>query len=203
MVTQYRCGTERRRQAVRESAATNGIDYLEVSPDQHTLFVRLLRAPAAGALAAGNVAIEGGVRVRDVRVTGTGLAGDILAVGVDRAGDFSTYRLRLVTSPTVPDPPPDFDAQLSAIDFTFKVDCPSDFDCAPEDVCADVVPPAPVIDYLAKDYASFRRLMLDRLAVVMPDWRERHPADLGVALVETLAYAADQLSYFQDAVATE
>ena len=45
--------------------------------------------------------------------------------------------------------------------------------------------------------------MLDRLAVTMPDWRERNPADLGVTLVELLAYAGDQLSYFQDAVATE
>ena len=51
--------------------------------------------------------------------------------------------------------------------------------------------PPPPIDYLAKDYASFRRLMLDRLALLVPDWRERNPADLGVALVELLAYAGD------------
>ena len=37
----------------------------------------------------------------------------------------------------------------------------------------------------------------------MPDWRERNPADLGVALVELLAYVGDHLSYRQDAVATE
>ena len=45
--------------------------------------------------------------------------------------------------------------------------------------------------------------MLDRLALLMPDWRERNPADLGVALVELLAYVGDHLSYYQDAVATE
>ena len=45
--------------------------------------------------------------------------------------------------------------------------------------------------------------MLDRMAVLMPAWQERNPADLGVALVEALAYSADQLSYQQDAVATE
>ena len=45
--------------------------------------------------------------------------------------------------------------------------------------------------------------MLDRLAVLVPDWRERNPADLGVALVELLAYVGDHLSYQQDAVATE
>lgn len=59
------------------------------------------------------------------------------------------------------------------------------------------------IDYLAKDYASFRRLMFDHIALHAPQWQERHPADLGVALVEALAYAGDYLSYYQDAVATE
>ena len=37
----------------------------------------------------------------------------------------------------------------------------------------------------------------------MPAWQERSPADIGIALVELLAYAGDQLSYYQDAVATE
>jgi hypothetical protein len=45
--------------------------------------------------------------------------------------------------------------------------------------------------------------MLDRLSTVMPDWRERNPADQMVALVELLAYLGDRLSYYQDAVATE
>ena len=52
--------------------------------------------------------------------------------------------------------------------------------------------PAPHINYLAKDYASFRKLILDRLAVTMPDWRERNPADLGITLLELLAYVGDQ-----------
>ena len=45
--------------------------------------------------------------------------------------------------------------------------------------------------------------MLDRLSVTMPKWKERSPADIGVMLVELLAYEADYLSYHQDAVATE
>jgi hypothetical protein len=61
----------------------------------------------------------------------------------------------------------------------------------------------PEIDYLAKDFASFRQLMLEQIALLMPDWQERHPADLGNMLVDILAYAADYLSYYQDAVATE
>ena len=61
----------------------------------------------------------------------------------------------------------------------------------------------PEIDYLAKDYASFRRLMLDHLAQRVPGWREPTEADIGNVMVDILAYAADYLSYYQDAVATE
>lgn len=59
------------------------------------------------------------------------------------------------------------------------------------------------IDYLAKDYASFRRLMLDRLAASAPGAITGHPADPGTVLVELIAAVADDLSYYQDAVATE
>src|SRR5207244_8672857 len=82
-------------------------------------------------------------------------------------------------------------------------DCPRDLGGGPACLCEPPVPPEPTIDYLAKDYASFRRLILDRLAVLMPGWTERHVPDLGIALVELLAYAGDYLSYYQDAVATE
>lgn len=61
----------------------------------------------------------------------------------------------------------------------------------------------PLIDYLAKDYESFRQLMLDRLSATLPAWQERHATDLGITIVEVLAYVADHLSYYQDSVATE
>ena len=41
------------------------------------------------------------------------------------------------------------------------------------------------------------------LLVLSPDWVERNPADLGIMLVELLAYLGDHLSYYQDAIATE
>jgi hypothetical protein len=127
----------------------------------------------------------------------------VLVVRTDNSGDFSTYWLRLVQSPTNPAPPDGLDPVLSRVAFSFKVECPSEFDCLPREACPPERLEEPPIDYLAKDYASFRRLMLDRLSVIMPDWLERSPADLGIALVEVLAYAADYLSYYQDAVATE
>ena len=45
--------------------------------------------------------------------------------------------------------------------------------------------------------------MLDRLSLLTPGWTERSAADAGVALVELLAYAADNLSYRQDVIANE
>jgi Baseplate J-like protein len=64
-------------------------------------------------------------------------------------------------------------------------------------------PPPPAINYLARDYSGLRQLLLDRLSLLVPHWAEPSPADLSVTLVEALAYAADQLGYYQDAVATE
>jgi hypothetical protein len=61
----------------------------------------------------------------------------------------------------------------------------------------------PELDYLSKDYAGFRQLIFDQLSVLVPDWAEQHPADIGNAVIEVLAYAADYLSYYQDAIATE
>jgi hypothetical protein len=127
----------------------------------------------------------------------------LLVVRTSSVGDFSTYRLVLARTAVDDSPPAGFDTQLCEVSFSFKVDCPADFDCRTEHECPPKLTPAPQIDYLTKDYASFRGLILDRLALIMPDWKERNPADLEIALVEVLAYVGDQLSYYQDAVATE
>lgn len=127
----------------------------------------------------------------------------VLVVRTDSAGDFSPYQLSLVTDSTNPAPPEPFDELLATITFSFKVECPSEFDCETEPICPPDPLHQPVIDYLAKDYASFRQLLLDRLSVLIPQWQERNPADVGIALVELLAYVGDYLSYQQDATATE
>jgi hypothetical protein len=130
-------------------------------------------------------------------------AGKVLVVRVSEAGDFSTYTLRLVKDDTTDNPPDGIDPVLGAIDFSFKVLCGNDFDCQPVHDCPPEPVAAPEISYLAKDFASFRQLMLDRMALMMPQWKERNPADVGIMLVEVLAYAGDYLSYQQDAVGTE
>lgn len=95
------------------------------------------------------------------------------------------------------------DPRLSTYDFTLHAEGPTDLDCGVAPFSAPAAAYSPPLDYLARDFSSLRRLMLDRLAVTIPDWRKRNTADIGVALVEILAYAGDQLSYYQDAVATE
>jgi hypothetical protein len=204
------------------ASALNGIDFLEVLASHRTLLVHCLRP--LDALDERNVVIDGGVRVRAVvewaaradLVVGRLRAdeqarieelGDQTAAFVVRAassGDFSAYTLRIVRTRDRPDEPADgFDTLLASATFSFKVDCPSEFDCAAPPGRYQTEPPAPQIDYLAKDYASFRRLILDRLSVLMPDWTEHSAADLLTTLVDLLAYTGDSLSYFQDAAATE
>lgn len=200
----------------------------EGSPRQCTLLVYFIN-PAPDDLKSNNIRIYGGVRVTEFEVKwavrGTEIESlftegliieeerdafldldkldHLLLVRTDVRGDFSNYHLCLVQSQNDPQPPVNIDPILCCVEFSFKIDCPGEFDCKVLPECAQKHAAEPLIDYMAKDFASFRRLMLDRLSIIMPDWKERNQADLGIALVELLAYAGDQLSYYQDAVATE
>jgi len=231
----YYCCDELRRQRVAGHATLNGVEYLEVADlastelDEADLarftalplgerdqllwqrrltlhFVNPLTVQHLAGLSSTTMQIEGGERVRGVRldVLAPPAVGDeSVALRATPAGDFSRYTLALVRSPSDNRPPAGFDPVLATLEFSFKIDCPSEFDCAPGHLCFRTPADAPDIDYLAKDYASFRRLILDRMALLAPEWRERNPADMGVALIELLAYVGDHLSYEQDAVATE
>jgi hypothetical protein len=208
------CKDDPRRQAVRNAQGRYGFDYVEISADQKTLHVTFLgRAPQG--LLPGNFIVEGGERIRHIHVTrvtqqsnaaDSGLD-DTADVFVDGAGDFSNYVLRAVAvdakGHSTRQAMPGFDPLFDSVAFQFKANCPSDLDCKTQAICPPEVRVEPDINYLAKDYASFRQLILDRLALLVPDWQETHVPDLGIALVETLAYVGDHLSYYQDAVAAE
>ena len=112
-------------------------------------------------------------------------------------------RLHLVQGLGNEAPLPGVDPRLSAIDFAFKVECPSDFDCKPAHDCVRPPAGAPDLNYLARDYESLRRLVIDRLGQQMPGWRDRSPADLATTLAEWIAYIGDLQHYHLDAVATE
>jgi len=206
------CADDARRRKVAASTTHNGIDFLEVDPaDQRVLLVHFLHPlpgqqagiPTGPPLEPANVVIEGGERITTFRVLSVTAAGEVLTVTVDRPGDFSTYRLRLVAGVAGDDAPAGFDPVLTAVPFSFKVTCPNPFDCRPRPAAPGAPPQAATLDYLARDYEGLRRMLLDRLGALMPSWTDRGPADPFVALVELLAHHGDQLSYLQDAVATE
>jgi Baseplate J-like protein len=202
------------------------------SPRQRTLLVHCLNKVPSD-LAPGNVLITGGESITGITaqwigvasasptqatakesayLTGLADAAKVLVIRTSAAGDFSPYTLRLVNSATeatedsfeVTEALTGFDPELAEVEFAFKVECGPDFDCAPPPVdCPPELPDPPPINYLAKDYGSFRSIMLDRLNQLVPSWGGRSEADIGVALTELIAYVGDQLSYQQDAVATE
>jgi predicted phage baseplate assembly protein len=210
------CTAELRRGKVRHSGF-NGVDSVDVGDGTGQLTVSFLGAAPEG-LGPANFRIDGGHQVTGITVkTVTRIAGgdaqleSRLVLTVDKWGDLSVYRLSVVQADPLggpgTEPYPGFDPRYASAEFTFRPEC-ADLDCA-EECCSDQsacppdASPPPEIDYLAKDYESFRQAMFDRLSLTMPAWTERHVPDLGVALVELLAYEGDRLSYRQDAVATE
>lgn len=214
------CDDEARRALLEADPSIQGIDYIEVvtAPLKDNQFVLEIyfipKTKQAGKdslsmmLAAldsdvGKIAIQGGVRTRNIRVTKVKRKGNHLTVRVDEPGDFSNYTL--VIDKAALDQPGHFelDPAYMQCDFNFKAGCPSRFDCKPRLICPPEPRVEPIIDYMAKDYASFRQALIDLIPTLVPDWKERHEADLGIALIELLAYAGDQLSYYQDAVSNE
>ena len=214
---QYRCRTSRRKAIVWdqkgiEGTLLNGFDYLEVSSDQNTLILHFIHnlpgqdggIPAnAEPLNNNNFLISGGVRIKDISVLSVESKGNIATLKVSTPGDFSIYRLCLAKLPSEPTVPKGFDPHLSSMEFSFKVECTKDLDSISRNLFSAERSEEPQIEYQAKNYSSFLRLMLDRLATTIPDWKERNPSDIGIALIELLAYVGDYLSYYQDAVATE
>jgi hypothetical protein len=204
------CGSEDRRNAVAASAALDGIDYLEVDESAlpPTLHVHFLRDVSGAGLTPGNFTVAGGERITNVavtKVTPNGSDVTVLDLLLNEQGDFSPYVL--VFGPAGAQDPVKFwqafDPQLKTTAFHFHLSCPTLFDCKPVQLCPPALPPPVAIDYLARDYATFRQTMLDRISLLAPSWTETNAADAGIALVELIAYAADRLSYRQDATATE
>lgn len=220
----YHCCTETRRNAVKLHPALNGIDYLEVL-DQHSdpyqereavLFLYFLKTVPAGSLDQSNFHITGGESIRGVKVeTVESLstyvlpaappeeAEQVLVIKLNKIGDFSPYSLQLIDAGNPSMTPESYDPVLAKVQFSFRSGCQGDLDCLDATECQEILPSSPQINYLAKDFASFRQLMLDRMALLAPGWTERNIADQGIVLLELLAYTADYLSYRQDAIGTE
>jgi hypothetical protein len=201
------CQDKQRRDLVLQTPGLNGIDYLEVLGPAGCgtqLAITFLKDARTLSLAPQNIAIAGDTTPQVLGITGA-TASDPLTLTAQLAasGDFSPYTLTLVTSPTNSDPPAGIDPQLATVTFSFKAGCPSPTDCETTTCCPASPATPPDIHYLARDYDGFRQALLDRMAALLPAWSETHVADPGITILETLAYAADRISYLQDAVNTE
>jgi hypothetical protein len=197
------CASEDRRNAVADAGGPlNGIDFLELLPGNPPILGLHFIFDVSGAgLTKDNFVITGGERITGVAVTNVAPGADpnTLALTISAEGDFSTYVLVLQNVAG----PAQFDPQLRTVAFHFHLECGTRFDCKAQTTCPPMPPPPVSIDYLAKDYATYRQLILDRMSLLAPVWSERNIADAGIALVELLAYVGDRLSYRQDATATE
>ncbi|MGZ4221160.1 MAG: putative baseplate assembly protein [Solirubrobacteraceae bacterium] len=198
-----------RRRKVRERHG-NGLDAVEVREGGRRLVIYFLEH-APHRIAPGNLRVEAPLGGREVRVTDVRRAGeadpeleDRLIAELDRPGSGGRYRLRIVErrADGTPGRRPlrGIDPRFAEAEFVFDVDAPQ-----PPIVGAPAGAPASgdAVSYLARDYAGLRQLMLDRLAVTLPAWTETHEPDIWITLVELLAYVGDDLSYYEDAVATE
>ena len=187
----------------------NGIDFVEIaSKDQKTLRVHFLNTNVVQGTVTG-ITISGGETIPTVKVLPPmdGPAAwtpnppdpegrPILTLKVSAPGDFSFYTLQINSSA--------LDTFFNHVKFSFKANCPSDLDCAPvTPPCPPLSGDLPPIDYLAKDFLSFRKALSDFSALRYPQWQERSEADFGVMFLESLCSVADDLSYGQDRVAAE
>lgn len=146
--------------------------------------------------------LRGGHRLRaghatgQVQITGVtaGTATNQLFITIAPIGDYSTYTLAVEAD--------GFDPLLSEIPFKFRPGCFTN-DCAPAWDTGVPATPQPAIDYLAKDYDSFRHTLIASMMQRVPGWQVTSEADLDQVLIDLFAAAGDELSDYQDRVMSE
>ena len=189
-----------------------GIDFVYVSENQQTLFVyfhpsaTLNAQQILGPIQASQIKIyspSGGewlpVVPLDTAFAPTWVTRDgrrVLRVRTLMPGDFSRYRFQL-NHPLV-------DPYFQEVGFSFKANCPSELDCAPRPhECPDDELVDYPVNYLARDFWSFRQALLDFASDRHPAWKDRLEADVGMMLAEVMSALGDEFAYYQDRVARE
>ena len=182
-----------------------GIDFVDVHPDQTKLDVYFHVDPASlspslvGAIPSDAITLRGepGERLEIVAIGWPSVAGrTVLRIEVASPGDFHPYTLTLGH--------PQIDPRLNGVSVSFKAACPSDIDCRPPDPgCEGDAPVDFAVDYLARDFESLRRGLLDFASQRYPRWTERAAPDVAVMLAEVMAALGDELAYAQDRIGRE
>ncbi len=168
----------------------------------HNEIGNILAAAATPAGERATFPISGGQRVpagplagqvQTVAVTGNA-ADDFLELMVKPIGDYSVYTLQIDH--------PNIDPIFGSLKFKFRPGC-FNADCSPDWTPAPPANSDQRIDYLNKDYDSFRHTMIAAMMERVPGWRATSEADLDQVLIDLISAAADELSDFQDRTVQE
>lgn len=139
------------------------------------------------------IAGPGAGQVKTVKISNGTPNTNSLILTVKPIGDYSTYTLSIDYKK--------MDPVFNEIGFKFRPGC---FNyCAPDWELAPEPKADPAIDYLAKDYDSFKHTMISAIMERVPGWEPTSEADLDQALLELFSAAADELSDYQDRVMNE
>ena len=183
-----------------------------VDPTEAELEVRLWnahRVPQILAAAQGDIRrareifpIAGGSRLPAggepgrVQVTGVnpGPEPNSVRLTVAPIGDYSTYTLGLDYERV--------DPIFGTLPFKFRPGCFTT-DCEPGWCAPEPTGATPTIDYLARDYDSFKHTLIAAMMERVPGWRPTSEADLDETLIELISARGDELADLQDRVMAE
>lgn len=154
------------------------------------------------------IRFKGSDRPADVRVTVVSkLSDDTLELTVEpkalsSSPTFGEYVTYVLTAQYEKSGVPVIDPMLDSIEFKFRPGC-FNLNCAP--VWQEPEPPGeqPDIDYLARDFHSFRHNLINAMRERVPDWAPTSEADLDQVIIDLLAADGDKLADYQDRVMNE
>ena len=167
---------------------------------------QLAPLPAAASFVVGG-AVRGhprGVRVTEVLPSPEGDA-HALRLKLEPVGDYATYTLWM-SAQGVAAPGNALalamDPVFNALPFKFRPGC-FNIACAPPAKQAPPPDTAPAIDYLARDYDSFRHVLMAAMSARVPGWQPTNEADLDQVLIDLIAARGDELADAHDRVMAE
>ena len=150
-----------------------------------------------------------------VEAAAAGSTDTFVELTVRPIGDYSTYTLTVIHRDVVLDSDNNvvldsdgnplleskIDPLFASREFKFRPGC-FNTNCAPG---SKYQAPGhePVIDYLAKDFASFKHVLINAMRMRVPGWQPTSEADLDQVLIDLIAADADELSDYQDRVMNE
>jgi hypothetical protein len=135
---------------------------------------------------------RGPVRVTEVNAVS---GANKLQIKVAPVGDYSSYKLKIIDSSYAIDP------LFASVSFKFRPGC-FNTNCAPLSAHKAAYD-EPAINYLAKDFHSFKHMLISAMRDRVPGWEPTSEADLDQVIIDLIAADADELSDYQDRVMNE